>query len=479
MRTHLLAPGALSLILFLLAPACGRTSAATASASSPRPAATQGRFAGRESGIQAIAREALERGQSWEMLEDLTTVAPKRLAGSEGAAKAIEWGVAAMQAAGFDEVRREACRVPHWVRGEVAELVATAPDELKGESFSILALGGSVRTPEDGHEGGLVVVNTFDELQELGEAALGKFVLFDRPMDDAMLQPFAAYGGTVVQRSRGAIEAARVKAIGAIVRSMTMARDDVPHTGALQYETDLMRVPAVAVSTLGADRLAQLAAEEPDLRLRMTLDCHQLEDADSFNVVGEVRGTELPDEIVLLGAHLDAWDVGSGAHDDGAGCVQVIEAVRLLLALDLRPRRTLRVVLFMNEENGLRGARTYAADHESELERHVLALESDRGGFTPRGFTTTAKGEDFAMLSEAAALLAPLGAGEMRPGGGGADIGVLAPAGVPLVGYLPDAQRYFDFHHSENDVLEAVHPRELALGAAAIAGLVWMVADLE
>ena len=440
---------------------------------------TESRFSGCEAGLRAISEAALRRGRSWEMLEELTSLAPHRLAGSEGAVQAVDWGVAAMEAAGFDEVRREACRVPHWVRGEVAELVATAPDGLEGERFSILALGGSVRTPKDGHEGGLVVVNTFDELQALGEEARGKFVLFDRPMDETILQPFAAYGGAVGQRSRGAIEAARVGAIGAIVRSMTMARDDVPHTGALQYETDLMRVSAVAVSTLGADRLAGLATEHPDLRLRMTLDCHQLEDADSFNVVGEVRGTERPDEIVLLGAHLDAWDVGSGAHDDGAGCVQVIEAVRLLLALDLRPRRTLRVVLFMNEENGLRGARTYAADHESELAQHVLALESDRGGFTPRGFTTTAKGEELAMLTEAAALLAPLGAGEMRPGGGGADIGVLAPAGVPLVGYLPDAQRYFDFHHSELDVLEAVHPRELALGAAAIAGLVWMVADLE
>jgi len=239
------------------------------------------------------------------------------------------------------------------------------------------------------------------------------------------------------------------------------------------------RVPAAAVSTLAADRIAGLVAAGTPVRVRLRLACRTLDDAPSFDVVGDLPGTERPDEIVLLGAHIDDWDVGQGAHDDGSGCVQVIEAARLLGALGLRPRRTIRVVLFMNEENGLAGARAYAAAHADQLGQHVLALESDRGGFTPRGFTTAATGDALALLRAAAAPLAEIGADRVQPGEGGADIGVLRPAGTLLVGYLPDPQRYFDYHHSRRDTLEAVDPRELELGATAIACLAFRVADLD
>ena len=437
--------------------------------------------------VDAVVDEALVRNESWEMLQELCAVAPGRLAGSPAAQAAVEWGRDAMLAAGLENVRLEPCTVPHWERGQPEELVIVAPPELAGERLSILALGGSVATPEEGLEAEVIEVRDFEELRRRAAEAEGRFVLFNRPMDDRRRDPFGAYGGAVDQRSRGAVEAARVGAVGALVRSMTQRRDDVPHTGALRYAPDVPPVPAVALSTDAADRLSALVARPegaatgemgPPLRLRLRLACRTLPDAPSHNVVGELVGSERPEEVVLLGAHLDSWDVGQGAHDDGAGCVQVIEAAGLLRRLGLRPRRTVRVVLFMNEENGLAGARAYEAAHRGELGRHVLALESDRGGFTPRGFTTNANDAALSVLREAAAHLEEIGASLVLPGGGGADIGVLGPSGVVLCGYLPDAQRYFDVHHSARDVLEAVNPRELALGAAAIASLAFLVADL-
>jgi hypothetical protein len=303
-------------------------------------------------------------------------------------------------------------------------------------------------------------------------------VLFDRPLERASSDCFSAYGGAVDQRSEGAIHAARAGAVAALVRSMTMRLDDFPHTGSMRYSPDVERIPAAAISTRAADELAARLARGESVRLALQLGCRWHPDATSHNVIGELRGSELPDEIVVVGGHLDAWDVGQGAHDDGAGCVHALEAVRLIRARGLRPRRTIRVVFFMNEENGTRGAAGYFDAHRGELERHVLALESDAGGFTPRGFSTDAGPEALAALEEIAALLEPASAASVRPGWGGVDIAPLARAGVPLVGFRPDDERYFDVHHSDRDVLEAVHPRELALGAGAIAGLLYVVADL-
>jgi hypothetical protein len=258
---------------------------------------------------------------------------------------------------------------------------------------------------------------------------------------------------------------------------MTLALDDVPHTGAMRYDDAVQRVPAVAISTVGAVRLAESLAKDPALEVVLELDCRTLPDVESANVVAELRGRELPHEIVLLGAHLDAWDVSEGAHDDGAGCVQVMDALRLIAARDVRPRRTVRICLFMNEENGLRGARAYAATHADELRHHVFALESDRGAFAPAGFATDMQGPGFDMLRAHVALFEGTGGDRLVPGRGGADISVLAPAGVPLCEYLPDPKPYFDVHHSANDTLDAVHPRHLQMGAALIAALAWCVAD--
>jgi Zn-dependent M28 family amino/carboxypeptidase len=383
---------------------------------------------------------------------------------------------------GLENVRLEPCLVTHWERGAPEVLKLVGPAEVAGEELSVLALGGSVATPEGGLTAGVVEVTSFEELAALGDGARGKLVFFNRPMDASLVNTFEAYGGAVGQRVRGAVEAARVGAVGAIVRSMTTRLDAFPHTGGMRYADDVARVPAVAISTLGAERLHALLAAGKDVRLHLELDCRQYEDAPSFNVVGELVGREKPEEVVVLGGHLDCWDVGQGAHDDGGPCCQTIEAVRLLRSLSLRPRRTLRVVLFMNEENGLKGARAYYAAHRDEMDGHVMALESDAGAFTPRGFRTDAPPPARAVLEAIASLFAAAGAErviEGAIGSGGADVSPMAASGVITTGYLPDPQRYFDLHHSAKDTLAEVSPRELELGAGLIAALVFVVADLS
>ncbi|MBL8860722.1 MAG: M20/M25/M40 family metallo-hydrolase [Planctomycetes bacterium] len=472
-------PGAALVTLFSTATAllAGCTAPAPAPAPPAPPAPTSAPAAAPDARAAAVARifdEALREERAWSLLAELVHEAPKRLAGSDGDARAVLWAERTLRAAGLERVRLQPVTVPHWERGDVERC------ELLGEGggpLAIRALGGSVATPAGGLAAGVLRVTSFDELAARSAEARGRFVFFDRPLDRTRADPFEAYGRAVDQRSRGAIEAARHGAVGALVRSMTMARDDAPHTGAMRYDPAVPEVPAAALGVLSAERLAARLAEEPDARVRLELACRTFPDAQSWNVIGELLGSELPEEIVLVGAHLDSWDVGVGAHDDGAGCVHAIEAARLLLELGLRPRRTVRVVLFANEENGLRGGLAYRDGHLAELPRHVFALESDRGGFTPRGFQTDAGPELFARLVGAARLLEPYGAGMVRPGGGGADIGPLAAHGVPLAQFVPDAARYFDVHHADTDVLAAVHPRELALGAAAIAALVWCVAD--
>jgi Zn-dependent M28 family amino/carboxypeptidase len=426
--------------------------------------------------VQGILAASLSEGEAYERLARLCEAAPHRLAGSKGAEVAVEFMRAEMEAAGFENVRLEPCMVPHWDRGEVERLVVHWGDA--GQRLPILALGGSVATPEDGISAGVIEVRDFEELKRRKDEAAGKVVFFNRPMDPALFNSFAAYGGAVNQRGRGAIEAAKVGAVAVIVRSMTTRKDDFPHTGAMNYQDGVPRIPAVAVSTNGAELLSGLIEVGLEPTVDLKLDCQWFEDKPSFNVVGELRGSELPEEVIVVGGHLDAWDVGQGAHDDGGGCVQSFEVVRLLKALDLRPRRTIRAVMFMNEENGLRGGRAYHADHEDEMERHVMALESDRGVFTPRGFTSDAGPAALAILREIVALMEDAGIHVMQPGYGGVDISPMAASGVPLVGFLPDCQRYFDLHHSARDTMAQVSDREVNLGAGAMAALCYVVADL-
>ena len=423
-----------------------------------------------------IVTEALVRGQAYDHLADLVDAAPHRLSGSPGAAAAVEWARQKMEDIGFDDVRLEPCMVPHWERGEIASVRLTAPASVAGLELPSIALGGSVPTPIGGIEGEILRVESVEALARVGDAARGKIVYFARPFASHLRMTFDGYGATVDQRSRGPVAAAKAGAVAVVIRSVGSELDDYPHTGNTNYAEGVPRIPAASISTRAAERL-DAWLERGSVRLNLELDCQWHEDAPSFNVVGDYIGKQTPEEIVLLGAHLDGWDVGHGAHDDGAGCAHVLEAVRLLRALDLRPRRTIRVVLYMNEENGLRGARAYREAHAEELGRHVLALESDRGGFTPRGFTTNANARTLEILRDAAAPLAPIGAGEVSPGGGGADISVLAASGVPLVGFLPDGARYFDYHHTASDTLDKVSPREINAGAGAIAVLAHAIAD--
>ena len=421
-----------------------------------------------------LAERALGDNRAIATLRSLIATAPKRLSGSPGADAAVQWGLAAMREIGLENVRAEPCLVPCWVRGEErAEVLGAGAMPLR-----VTALGGSVGTPPAGIEAEIVEVRSFEQLQALGEAARGKIVFFNRPMPRALRRTGQAYGEAVPQRSNGAIEAGKVGAIGAIVRSMTTAIDGYPHTGAMHYDEGVPKVPAAAVATADAETLAALGKQGP-VRVRLVLGCEIRPDVPGANVVGDLRGSERPDDIVLVGAHLDAWDLGTGAHDDGAGVAHVLEALRLLRACDVRSKCTIRAVLFANEENGLRGGLAYAADHAAELGRHRAAIETDGGGFSPVGFSTSLRDAEAEAVRALFLPLQDLGAGVFvaGAGAGGADIGPLHTAGVPCFALWVDGQRYFDYHHSAVDDLPAVHERELALGAAVVGFAASVLAD--
>ncbi|RMD95110.1 MAG: peptidase M28 family protein [Calditrichaeota bacterium] len=425
---------------------------------------------------QKIIRTALQQRNAYTMLHRLTKEVGPRLSGSPHAAAAVEWARQTMEQLGLQNIQLQKVMVPHWVRGNVEEASIINSSIVGTVPLTVCALGGSVGTPELGVVGEVIEVHNFDEVQSLGETARGKIIFYNRPLDPTLMNTFQAYGGAVEQRTRGAIEAAKVGAVAVLVRSMTTRLDDVPHTGAMRYAKDVAKIPAAAISTEDANFLSQLLKREKNVQVRLTLSCKTLPEVPSANVIGEIPGSEKPDEVILLGAHLDSWDKGEGAHDDGAGCVQVLEALRLIKELDLHPKRTIRVVLFMNEENGLRGAQKYAEMVKQNGPKHIVAIESDRGGFAPRGFSIRAKGKDFERLARWSYLFESMDASKFTPGFGGADISRLAPTGTINIGLMVDSHRYFDYHHSDNDTFDKVNERELELGAAAMAILSYVLA---
>lgn len=417
----------------------------------------------------ALFEEALGNGECHDRLRELTKGIGHRLSGSPQADAAMVWGAEVLEANGADSVYVMPVVVPAWTRGDVC---AAAAD---GLPLRVTALGGSVPTP-----GGttltapLVVVKGIEELEALPrEATEGHIVLFNRPMDPLLINTGAAYGGAVDQRGQGAIAAARAGGVAALVRSMTHAFDTIPHTGAMYYVDSLPRVPAAAISTVDARELAHRWAEEPDLAVSLTMNCQDLGEREQGNVIGVMRGYEFPNEVIALGGHLDSWDIGEGAHDDGAGIVHTLEALRLLRAIGYQPRHTLHFVLFINEENGNRGGEAYAdwAVNNQEGLRVVGAMESDAGGFVPRGFSIDAGPGHVDWLQAQLPFLEPYGLNSSRTGWAGVDISPLkSQAQRPLlIGLMPDGQRYFDFHHSALDVFENVHKRELEMGAASCA----------
>ena len=419
---------------------------------------------------------ALLEGHSYEWLDYLANRIGSRLSGSLGAERAVAWTKSELDSLGLDRVYLQPVKVPKWVRGSKEfALIETAP----GITFNvpITALGGSVATPSVGLKAPVVEVQSIADLAIIGRENIeGKIVFYNRPMQANLISTFQAYSGCVDQRYDGAREASEYGAVGVIVRSMNLRLDDFPHTGSMSYgEQDVSkRIPAAAISTNAAEKLSYLLKLEPKLKFLFRQQCKTYPDVWSDNVIGEIKGSEFPDEIIVVGGHLDSWDLGDGAHDDGAGVVQSMEVLRLFGESGYRPKRTIRVVLFMNEENGLRGGNAYANSALANNEKHIFALESDAGGFTPRGFSFNCSDEEFVQVESWKPLFKPYLIHYFEQGGSGADVRPLKNKYNVLAGLRPDSQRYFDHHHAENDTFDAVNKRELELGAATMTSLIYL-----
>jgi len=430
-----------------------------------------------EAQIKTLYHQALTAGKSYDWLDHLSNKIGGRLSGSLNAERAVEWGKNELESLGLDRVYLQNVMVPKWVRGtfEYASIINGPGMSM---NVPVCALGGSIATPASGLRAGVVEVKSFEELERLGKEKIeGKFVFFNRPMPAELINTFEAYSKTVNQRTQGAAKAARLGAVGVIVRSLNLRLDDYPHTGSMRYGDlpNSMRIPAAAISTNGAQLLSSMLALNDDLKFYLKLDCKNFPDVPSHNVVGELKGSEFPDEIIVVGGHLDSWDLGDGSHDDGAGIVQSMEVLRLFKAMNYQPKRTLRVVLYMNEENGLRGGTAYAQHAKQNNEKHIFALESDAGGFSPQGFVFEATSSQFEQIESWKPYFTPYGVARFDLGGSGADIGPLRGDNVVLSGLRPDSQRYFDFHHAANDTFDAINKRELELGAAAMSSLIYLV----
>lgn len=428
--------------------------------------------------ISSIFGEALTDRSAYKNLEYLCLNTKGRIAGSAAAEKAVEIVRQDLINAGADTVWLQKVPVPHWVRGKEK---CTAISQINGKKdLAITALGLSVGTDLNGITSKVIEVQNFDELKGLGSDNIkGKIVFFNRPFDNKLINPFAAYGSAVNQRVSGASEASKYGAVAVIVRSMTNALDNFPHTGVMHYADSINRIPAVAVSTLDADMLSQWLKKDSSLKIHLISTCTNLPDTWSYNVIGEVRGSAKQNEFITVGGHLDAWDIAEGANDDGGGCIQAIEMIRLYKKLGIKPKRTIRAVMFMNEEISGTGGKTYAAEAKRKGEIHYAALESDRGVMSPRGFVFDGDSSKLETLRTLATWFVPYNIKDFDKGGGGSDIGPLKALGALQIGYVPDPQKYFWYHHSANDTFAQVNIRELQMGSAAIASLIYLIDLLD
>lgn len=432
--------------------------------------------------IRRIADEILKNSKAYDNLHHLTKQIGARLAGSQGMVKAEQWGLKVMEASGADKAWLQECKVPHWVRGakDEAGITSFTPTaegigKTKAErKLDVIALGNSIGTGPKGIVDNVVLINSFEELDAKKDLVNGKIVFYNYKFNPTYVNTFWAYRDAGKYRGQGPSNAAKYGALAVIVRSMTLSTDNHPHTGATSYDTAYAKIPAVAIGLKDADILADML-EKGKVSVFIRTNGKFLPDTIGHNVIGELKGSEFPNEIITIGGHLDSWDNCEGAHDDGAGCVQTMEVLRALKAVGYKPKRTIRFVLFANEENGLRGGEKYAAEAKEKGEKHVFALESDAGGFTPRGFGFSVSDEQFKKIAAWRELIAPYGAGDFAKGGGGADIGPLKGLGAGLAGLNPDTQRYFDIHHARSDVFEAVNKRELELGAVNMAALIYLI----
>ena len=424
--------------------------------------------------VKTIYSQSLTNGKAYVWLDHLSNQIGGRLSGSTNADKAVQYTKSELEKLGLDNVWLQEVMVPKWERGEKE----TAYFDTRGEreNVNICALGGSVATPESGLKAQVVEVKSFEELATLGTAVKGKIVFFNGAMNPELINTFEAYGGCSKQRYAGAYEVGKLGAVGVIVRSLNLRQDDFPHTGSMGY-MDLpnnQRIPSAAISTNDANKLSEVLKKDKNLEFYFKQSCKQFEDVLSYNVIGEITGSEFPNEYMVVGGHLDSWDLGDGSHDDGAGVVQSMDVLRLLKESGIKPKRTIRVVLFMNEENGLRGGKKYAEEAKRKNENHVFALESDSGGFTPRGFSFDCSDANMDKVLSWEPLFKPYLIHYFEKGYSGADIGPLKNDNIVLAGLRPDSQRYFDHHHASNDTFDAVNKRELELGAATMTSLIYL-----
>jgi carboxypeptidase Q len=414
-----------------------------------------------------LIQAALADSAAWNRIAELTERFGPRFSGTPNLERAIDWVLAEMKKDGVQNVRGEPAMVPRWVRGvESAELV-----EPRRQNVPMLGLGGSIATPPNGITAEVLVVSSWDDLKANSARAQGKIVLFN--------VPFTNYGATVQYRANGAVEAAKAGAVASLIRSVGPYSMRTPHTGGMRYDSTVRRIPHAAISTEDADMLARMQARGDKIVVRLAMSAQTLPDVPSRNVIGEIVGREKPDEVVVMGGHIDSWDVGRGAMDDAGGVVVAWEAMRLMQKLGLRPRRTVRVVGWTNEENGLRGGNAYRDAHRAEVDRHIAAIESDGGVFKPLGFGFTGSDAGFAIVRQVGSLLDRIGAGSITRGGGGADIGPIMQLGVPGLGLNVDGTRYFWYHHSEADTVDKLDPRDVALCVATMAVMAYVLADME
>ncbi len=436
----------------------------TLSLAAPRAAEAQGLADEYRAVADRIIDAATGNHRAYARLTEMVDRFPARITGSLYLEQAIDWMLEEMEGDGLDRVHADPMLVPHWVRGEESlEMVHPRP-----RALPMLGLGGSVATPPGGIRAELLVVSSFEELEERAREAAGRIVLFD--------VPFTTYGETVRYRSGGAVAAARAGAAASLIRSVTPYSQQTPHTGNSSYEEGVPRIPHAAITVEDAQLLHRMQDRGERVELHLRMEAQTLPDALSRNVMAEITGSELPDEVVVFGGHIDSWDVGQGAMDDAGGVVAAWEAIRLLRELGLTPRRTIRAVGWTSEENAGPGGRQYVADHGGEL--HVLAMESDAGTFEPTGFGFTGSEEAFRIVTEIGTLLDRIGSGSVTRGGGGADIAPLMQTGVPGMGLNVDGTRYFWYHHTDSDTIDKLDPDELALCVATMAVMAYVVADM-
>ncbi|SHM25744.1 M20/M25/M40 family metallo-hydrolase [Flavobacterium xinjiangense] len=428
-----------------------------------------------EQTLKEIYKSSLTNSKCYSWLDYLSNKIGSRLSGSASAEKAVQYTKAQLETLGLDRVYLQQVMVPKWVRGE--KETAFIQDNNTKINVPICALGGSVATSKNGLTAEVIEVHSIAELEALGAKIKGKIVFFNRPMEDEQIEAFNAYGGCVDQRFAGAKEASKFGALGTIVRSMNLRLDDFPHTGAQSYG-DIPKsqyIPTCAISTNGAELLSKKLKSNPKLKFYFKQSCKQMDDVLSYNVIGEIKGSEHPENIMVVGGHLDSWDLADGSHDDGAGVVQSMEVVNIFKNLGYKPKNTIRVVLFMNEENGGRGGKKYEELAQANKENHIFALESDSGGFSPRGFSLESDDANFNKILGWKDLFEPYLIHSFVKGHAGSDIGPLTSKTLVKAGLKPDSQRYFDYHHALNDTFDAVNKRELELGAATMASLMYLI----